>query len=171
MTAEEHKALVRRYVTDVMTNGYTAAIDELFAPDVIDSSPIPAEPLGMDDEGALIGLYAGLITDISTPGREGLRYRTLRLRTAFPDARMTIDDMQAIGDDVTFRLTLRGTHSGPLGNAAATGKAVSLTGTDIVRFRDSKIVEHTSQIDSSDAAEQLGIAAPSGAAEGHRARG
>jgi predicted ester cyclase len=162
MTAEENKALVRRYVDDVMTNGYTAAIDELFAPDVLDKSPIPAEPLGLDDEGAVIGLYAGLVTDIHTPGREGLRFRTLRLRSAIPDAKMTIDDMQANGDSVTFRWTLRGTQSGSFGGKDASGKAVTLNGTDTVRVQNGKIVEHTSKIDSSDMADRLGVSSQGG---------
>lgn len=162
MTAEENKALVQRYVDEVMTNGYTAAIDELFAPDVLDTSPVPAEPLGLDDEGAVIGLYAGLISDIHTPGREGLRYRTLRLHSAFPDAKFTIDEMQASGDDVTFRWSMRGTHSGPFGGKPATGKSVTLTGSDTVRVQNARIVEHTSTIDSSDVAEQLGLASGSG---------
>jgi Dyp-type peroxidase family len=52
--------------------------------------------------------------------------RVLDLRAAFPDARVTIEELIGAGDAVATRLTLAGTHLADLGGTAPTGRPVRL---------------------------------------------
>ena len=67
------------------------------------------------------------------------------LRTAFPDYQLMIDDQLAEADRVATVWTGSGTHQGewasPMGPVAATGKAVTWTGTTTLRVVDGKIAE------------------------------
>jgi len=67
------------------------------------------------------------------------------MRTAFPDYRITIDDQLAEADLVATVWTASGSHQGdwasPMGPVAATGKAVTWTGTTTLRIVDGKIAE------------------------------
>ena len=73
------------------------------------------------------------------------RQATDRLRTAFPDYRLTIDDQVAEDDKVATVWTGRGTHRGewasPMGLVAPTGRAVSWTGTTTLRVAGGKITD------------------------------
>ena len=64
------------------------------------------------------------------------------LRTAFPDLHFTIEELVAEGNIVAGRLTMRGTHEGPLMGMPPTGRSVRQDHTHFVRFRDGKAVEH-----------------------------
>ncbi len=70
---------------------------------------------------------------------------TERLRTAFPDYRITIEDQVAEDDKVATIWTGRGTHQGswasPIGAVPATGKTVTWTATTTLRIADGKIAE------------------------------
>ena len=90
MSAEEHKAIVRRFVEEVQNRGDLAALDELCAPDFVNHSAPPGVP----------------------PTREGLAQLTALFRQAFPDGEMVIEDMLAERDRVATRKTFRGTHRG-----------------------------------------------------------
>jgi steroid delta-isomerase-like uncharacterized protein len=80
---------------------------------------------------------------------------------AFPDLRVTIEDMIAEGDQVVTRATWRGTHQGEFQGIAPTGKPMTLTGIQILRIRDGKLVEHRSEFDGLGLMQQLGaIPAP-----------
>jgi predicted ester cyclase len=91
MSAEENKALVRRYIEVVWNQRNTAALDDLLAP-----------------------TYERYVSATTAPlTSEGQRQRITGFHTAFPDLHFTIEDLFAEGDRVTFRATLRGTHKGP----------------------------------------------------------
>jgi predicted ester cyclase len=79
--------------------------------------------------------------DLVGPTREA----TERLRTAFPDYRLKIDDQIAEGDRVATVWTAQGTHrrewASPAGPVAPTGTAVTWTGTTTLRAADGRIVE------------------------------
>ncbi len=62
--------------------------------------------------------------------------------TGFPDLRSREDALIADGDLVTIRWTITGTHTGPFFGVAATGKAIEVSGMDILRVADGKLVEH-----------------------------
>jgi len=60
---------------------------------------------------------------------------------AFPDTRVTIEDMVAEGDKVVVRNTWRGTFRGPWMGIAPTGKQVTWTGIVMWRITNGKITE------------------------------
>jgi steroid delta-isomerase-like uncharacterized protein len=62
--------------------------------------------------------------------------------SAFPDMRVTTDDIIAEGDKVVIRWTANGTHQGELMGIPASGRKVTWTGMTINRFADGKIVEN-----------------------------
>jgi len=61
--------------------------------------------------------------------------------TGFPDVTTSIQDMFVSGDKLAVTLMWRGTHAGPYGGVAATGKPVEVRDTAIWHFRDGKVTE------------------------------
>ncbi len=61
--------------------------------------------------------------------------------TGFPDVTTSIQDMFVAGDKLAVTLMWRGTHTGPYGGVAATGKPVEARDTAIWHFQDGKITE------------------------------
>ena len=59
----------------------------------------------------------------------------------FPDVSTTIEDMFVSGDKLAVTLTWRGTHTGPYGGVAATGKPVEVRDSAIWHFRGGKVTE------------------------------
>jgi predicted ester cyclase len=60
---------------------------------------------------------------------------------AFPDLTTSIEDMFVSGDKLAVTLIWRGTHTGPYGGVAATGKPVEVRDTAIWHFTDGKVTE------------------------------
>jgi predicted ester cyclase len=79
------------------------------------------------------------------------------LRTAFPDLRFEIEGLVAEGDTVAGRLTMSGTHEGPLMGTPPTERSVRQDHMHFVRFRDGKAVEHWGVRDDLGMMQQLGI--------------
>jgi steroid delta-isomerase-like uncharacterized protein len=119
MTAEELKALERRFFDEMLNRGNLSAGDDLFAEDSVDYAGFPGQ----------------------APGREGFKQAVVMMHTAFPDIHYTIEDMVAEGDRIATRWTLRGTHKGEFFGIPATGTQVSVEGIHILRFADGQIVE------------------------------
>ncbi len=79
------------------------------------------------------------------------------LRTAFPDLHFTIEELVAEGDTVAGRLTMSGTHQGPLMGIPPTGRSVRQDHMHFVRFRDGKAIEHWGVRDELGMMQQLGV--------------
>jgi predicted ester cyclase len=79
------------------------------------------------------------------------------LRTAFPDLRFEIEDLIAEGDTVAGRLTMNGTHTGPLMGMPPTGRKVRQAHMHFVRFRDGKAIEHWGVRDDMGMMRQMGV--------------
>jgi steroid delta-isomerase-like uncharacterized protein len=75
--------------------------------------------------------------------------------SAFPDVRLTIEDLIAEGDEVAERWTIRGTHRGDFMGVPATNKQVTVSGIDVYRYAGGKRVETWSQYDSLGMMQQL----------------
>ncbi len=75
---------------------------------------------------------------------------------AFPNGRMTIEDMIAVDDKVMMRYTFKATHEGELMGIPATGKPVTFTGMILERMAGGKIVEHWEQMDMMGVMQQIG---------------
>jgi len=84
------------------------------------------------------------------------------LHMAFPDVRLTIEDMVAEGDKVAVRWAWSGTHRGEYMGIAPTGKEVTYTGITIHRITGGKIVESWDEVDNLGLMQQLGVAPPPG---------
>ena len=60
----------------------------------------------------------------------------------FPDLHSQEEALLGDGDLVTIRWTITGTHTGPFFGVAPTGRSIEVSGMDILRVEDGKLVEH-----------------------------
>jgi steroid delta-isomerase-like uncharacterized protein len=112
--------LVRRFHTELLAARDPAVVDAFFGEGFVSHNMPPGFP----------------------PGREGVKRFFSMFRDAFPDVTVEIDELVADGDRVAVATTFTGTHQGELMGMAPTGRRVSVTGIDIVRVSDGRIVEH-----------------------------
>ena len=138
MSTEAHKNIVRRFVEEVQNEGNLTALEELTAPAYVNHNAPPGVP----------------------PNREGMKQLTAMFRQAFPDGRMTIEDMIAEADRVATRKTFRGTHQGELMGIQPTGKTVVIQLMDITRLTDGKVIESWHMGDDLGLLQQLGALQP-----------
>ena len=80
---------------------------------------------------------------------------------AFPDSRVTVEDLIAEGDKVVTRFTWRGTHHGEFMGVPPTGRRVEVGGIWIHRLENERIVEgrEWGQVDWLGLLRQLGASA------------
>ena len=119
MSTEANKVLVRRYREAHNTNNL-ALLDEIVAADINSHNGMP-------------GLTSGL--------QGGKRVHRTFL-AAFPNGLITTEGLIAEGDQVVERFSFRGTNTGLLMHAPATGKKVTFSGMSVFRIANGKIVEH-----------------------------
>jgi steroid delta-isomerase-like uncharacterized protein len=132
---ERNKAVVRRFIEEVQNKKNMDVFDELNAEDFVNLSAPPGMPT--DREGGKMYLGGFL--------------------SAFPDSKVTVDDMIAEGDRVATKKTLTGTHTGEFMGIPATGNRVTLQFVDILRLRDGRIIEHWLSMDQLSFMQQLGV--------------
>jgi len=82
--------------------------------------------------------------------------------TAFPDLRITTDDLVAEGDKVTKVWTANTTHKGEFMGIPATGKRIVIKGIEVFRIVDGKIIEVWASMDNLGMMQQLGVIPPMG---------
>jgi steroid delta-isomerase-like uncharacterized protein len=132
MREAENKALVRRLLEELRDGWRPATVEKYFAPS------------------------RRHLTATSTPlTREEQRQRASRLRAAFPDAEVTLEDIFAEGDRVAHRLTIRGTHTGEFLGVPASGRSVAVSFIAIVRIADGQLVEEWGGLDQPDLIRQM----------------
>jgi predicted ester cyclase len=122
-----------RRVFSLADDGDFATIRELLSPEF--RATVPGSPAMSADEW--LGMFALL------PG-------------AFPHARHAIEETLETEDRVVLRGVFTGTHSGDFMGVPATGKVITVPFTNVDRFVDGKLVEHT--VDFSGMMLQLGAA-------------
>lgn len=133
--SEANKAVVRRLYEEVFEKGNLTLTDELFSPAYVRHDPALPEVRGL----------------------AGARQLCIMIRTAFPDMHCTLEDMVAEGDKVVLRWSVRATHQGEFMGVAATGKPVTLSGTETWLVRDGKLQEEWPHWDALGFLQQLGI--------------
>jgi steroid delta-isomerase-like uncharacterized protein len=79
-------------------------------------------------------------------------------RTAFPDGKLTVEDLIVDGDKIVSRVTYRGTQTGDMMGIPPTGKPVTVSAMIIDQFADGKIVESWRLFDQMGMMQQLGLA-------------
>ena len=123
MSTEDNKALVRRYVEEFVDRGNFDLSDEIFAPNFVGYDPVPNQVYRIED----------------------LKHYFAMLHSGFPGFQSTIEDLLSEGDKVALRFTFHGTHQGEFMGIAPTGKQVTMSGIDILRIAEGKIVEMWNQ--------------------------
>ncbi|HHY55566.1 MAG TPA: ester cyclase [Chloroflexi bacterium] len=86
-----------------------------------------------------------------------LKQSLLATRAAFSGFTVTIDDQIVEGDKGVTRWTARGVHTGEHLGIPATGRPVEITGINIGRFENGKIVDEWARGDDVGLLRQLGV--------------
>jgi predicted ester cyclase len=133
MSTEQNKAVVRRFMTEVLSGRNLGLADEVLAPNYVNRST-----------GADLAAFKGFITG---------------MRSALTDLRFETDDLVAEGDAVVARWNMEGTHTGSLMGESPTGKKISARGLTYYRLANGKIVEDD-PISTPDVLQALGIQMP-----------
>lgn len=133
-SGETNTVVARRFGEDVWGHGDMDAADAVLAEDFVEHNPAPGQPAGREGHKQVLKLW----------------------REAFPDLTLSVDDVFAAGDRAALRWTARGNHTGTLMEISPTGRQVTLTGIDILRIVDGKIVERWGQFNGIEMLQQLG---------------
>jgi predicted SnoaL-like aldol condensation-catalyzing enzyme len=98
MSTEQNKAVVRRFIEQILNNMDSTHVDEVFAPE-----------------------YANHMVP---GGREGFKQFVAMIGSAFPDLKwnIQIERMLAEGDDVMLRATMHVTNAGKEASASGMGE-------------------------------------------------
>ena len=135
MTAGGHEALFQRWIDEAWNQGNFAVLDQIVAPTFVRHAPgTPREWRGLEGISQFITVF----------------------RTAFPDLRITVDDVVAAGEKVAYRGTARGTHQGDLMGIAPTGKPVDVTYTVLARVAGGQFQEDWLDFDTLGMLQQVG---------------
>lgn len=137
MSTQATKALARREIEDFESNGYLNVADEVLGPGY--QLHFPGFPV-LDKEGHKQVISA--------------------FHAAFPDMQITVEFQVAEGDRVANHITMRGTHQGEFQGIPATGKMVTVTGSNIMRFEGGRIAELWGYLDAVGMLQQLGAIPP-----------
>jgi steroid delta-isomerase-like uncharacterized protein len=119
MSAEENRALIKRFYDEGWNANNLDVYDELVTEDFVDHQAIPGLP----------------------PGREGFKGLNVMFRSAMPDVWVEIDNVVAEDDRVGCRWVSTGTHTGDLFGIPPTGKKVEVTATVFYRVEDGRLAE------------------------------
>ena len=134
--SDANKNVVRRLFEEVWNKGNLPVADELFAQNYNHH-------------------------DSSTPdfgrGPESEKKRAALYRNAFPDIRVTVEDLIAEGESVTARWSCHGTHKGELNGITPTGKQITISGISVARFTNGKMIEGYVSWDALGMMQQLGV--------------
>ena len=94
--------------------------------------------------------------DQDIQGSEEARQFINMYKSAFPDLRVTVEDVLAEGDQAVTRWTIRGTHRGDLMGTAPTERKIEFKGISIHRIEGGKIVEEWNGYDTLGVMQQIG---------------
>lgn len=133
--SEQNKSLIRRFAEEIWNKKDSSKLGDFLAPNCSLQTP----------DGVLRGI------------NEYKQLHETYLR-AFPDCKLTIDEVISEGDMVAARYTFSGTHKGELRGVAPTGKHVSETAVLICKIANGKITEETTIWDRLALLEKLGVA-------------
>ncbi len=131
MSLEENKAVIRSlYEADNAKD--LSILDEVILPDFYDAS-------------------------FQLRGPKSYKQFESKFFKGFPDWHETIEDIIAEEDKVWVRFTGTGTHKGEWRGLPPTGKKITISGVQIWRLFDGKVMEKDSIIDLLEAFKQLGV--------------
>lgn len=135
MSAEDNKALARRWFEELFNQQKFEVADEIVAADHVNHDPT--------------------LPDLA-PGPEGQKQDVSLYHGAFSNARITIEDQLAEGDMVVTRWMGRGTHDGELMGVPASGNRAEVSGITINRISEGRISETWTNYDALGMMQQIG---------------
>ena len=136
MSAEENEAVFRRWIEAYNERDRQGEADAR-APGYVAHAPGVPEPL---DSGA----WEEFIFDVFVG--------------AFPDLRLTIEEIGCGDDTVAARMGFRGTHRAEFQGLPSTNREVAFRSVELNRMVDGKVAEHWFEFDQGKLFEQLGLA-------------
>ena len=136
MSAEFNKIYLRAVTEEVFNQGKLVVLDHAVGASYVAHDNLSLEPI---------------------KGREELKQFFSKLRDAFPDMKMTLDDLIAEDEKVVNRFTCTGTHKGDLMGIPPTGKKVTWNGIGIHHFANGKMIESWIYADVLGILHQLGV--------------
>jgi ketosteroid isomerase-like protein len=128
-------AIVRKFFEVGPSKGDLGAADALLHPEFSLHTPLPTPG----------------------PGIEAMNNVIITCRAAFHGLQVTVDDIMAERDKVTARFTARGIHNGEFMGLPPTRKAITMTGIEIFRIKEGKIIELWGEANLMGLMQQLGI--------------
>ena len=136
MSVTQNVALMRRWFQEVWNQGRIATVRELLAEDAVG--------FGQGEPGTKIHGPADFIPFVE------------RIRGAFPDITIKVEEAFGSGEMVALRWSATMTHRGGHLGVAATNNPVRLTGMTMVRIRNEKIIEGWDSWDQLGMLQQIG---------------
>jgi steroid delta-isomerase-like uncharacterized protein len=136
MSVKENVELMRRWFKEVWNEGRTQTISELLSPNGIG--------IGQREDGSPLRGPAEFVPFVE------------RIRGAFPDINVVVEDAFGAKDKVVLRWSATMTHRGDHLGMPASGKHVRMTGITIARIADKKIVEGWDNWDQLGMLKQIG---------------
>jgi steroid delta-isomerase-like uncharacterized protein len=134
MSKEVNLATLGKFAEAVNTGNFDL-FNETVASGCVDHDPAPGQVAGPD----------------------GYRMFFSQMRTAFPDFKAAPEAVVADDESIAFAYTLTGTHQGPLGGIAPTGRKIKIRGVQFSKFKDGKMVERWGSSDQLGLLAQLGV--------------
>jgi steroid delta-isomerase-like uncharacterized protein len=139
MSVEENVVLMRRWFKEVWNEGKTQTIYDL-----------------MDENGIAVGQDQ---PGVEIHGPRAFETFVSRIRGAFPNITISIEDNFGVDDKIVVRWSAVMTHTGDQLGIPATNKRVKVTGISIAQIEDGKIVRGWDNWDQLAMQQQLAIAA------------
>jgi steroid delta-isomerase-like uncharacterized protein len=133
VSAEDNKAVVRRWI-EAYNDRDTQAEADARAPGYVAHAPGLPGPLDSETWTQFIASFT----------------------EAFPDLRLTVEDIVSEGDMVAARIAFQGTHRGEFQGIPPTDKQVAFSSIEIDRMVDGKVQEHWFELDQLGLMRQLG---------------
>ena len=119
METEENKAIVHRYLKEIINEGHFEVAEQILAPDYVNHTA--GGGIGTGRDAYIKGLQA--------------------LRTAFPDWHVDVQAMIAEGDMVSDRLQVRATHAGQGAGVAPAGMGLAGEVVHMWRLANGRLAE------------------------------
>ena len=131
----DNQVIAHRFHMDIVVEGKLDVADEILSSDFVAHAPVPPE---------------------FTKGPEGFKKWATALRNGIPDIWVKHYETIAEGDLVMIRWEGGGTHTGDLMGVPASGNSLTVTGIDLFRLVDGKIVEMWQEQDVLGMMQQMG---------------
>ena len=129
--SEQNKILARRFYDEILNGRKMDVADEILSADYIDHSA-------------------------TAPGSENFKTYFAMITSAFPDIKVTVEDLFTDEDKVAARLTVHGTQLGSFRGFPPTGIQATWAGIDILHVSNGLIIERWSERDFLSMLLQLG---------------